>query len=361
MSAAEAPTDVPVADLPSGAPIPSSIPPPTADSSSSSPPSSNNSSKAAPRLPLSFLLSAPSRLDAFIAHLNRCMQTPSGADAVLQFVCYTSRLSSALLASLAGHVLARRSASELVALALALPSRATAILFTTAAAAAASPAVVVVPTGGVRAGAETAAARAALLLSARLKALSGLCSEARTITRLWALLGLYFWARSLVLETAASLSSTSSSSGDEKQGTAAAAAHPRKSLGEHLVAWAQLLGCLGFQVLENGAYLSSRGVLGWGPEAQARAGVWSVRAWGVFVGLEIGRLAAQLSSPDGRARLAAAGELDASRKTLARNLAWAPLVVHWGGGGYLPDAAVGLLGCVPGTIGMRDLWKKTAA
>jgi hypothetical protein len=132
--------------------------------------------------------------------------------------------------------------------------------------------------------------------------------------------------------------------------------------------WVQFVSCVVLQVLENGAYLSSRGVLGWTPQQQGRAYVLSSRFWAVHVGIELGKLAAEglarRRAATARTTGAAGEEKEEEerwRKQLARNLAWAPLTVHWGmEKGFVSDGFVGLLGTIPGLIQMRDLWKETA-
>ncbi|KAL2156291.1 hypothetical protein VTH82DRAFT_1036, partial [Thermothelomyces myriococcoides] len=160
--APDVPAPAPVADLPSGEPIPSSTPP----------------SKTPKRrsIPLVALLAAlPSNVDVFLTRLDKCLATPSGIDTVMLLLCYTSKLGASVLSSLSQSAL-RRSAREWIALVAALP-RGTTVLFS-------SP----VSEGNTKATVHPAAALA-LLLSKRLSALSSLLSEARMILRLWALLG----------------------------------------------------------------------------------------------------------------------------------------------------------------------------
>ncbi|KAI0202955.1 hypothetical protein F4808DRAFT_62674 [Astrocystis sublimbata] len=330
MSSSAETTSAPT-DLPTGDPVPYSSPPLPLPKPAS--------------LPLRELLSAtPSNIDAFLAHLQRCLSTPSGVDTVLMFVSYTSRLSSAVLTTLVQPAL-QRSAARLIALAAALPPSAT-LVFDAKTLPSTSVALV-------------------LDLAKRLKALAGLTSEARTITRLWGLLSMYFWARKLVLQRKkeADLNQTTSSSTSTDNF-------------ETAIAWSQLTACAIFQALENGTYLSSKGILGWAPKTQAKAGVWSARFWGSYVMLEFVRLFYESSKRGGRTRSEkfAGGKTvavvekeekewaGAWRNSLLRNAAWTPLTVHWSlEQGLLSDMAVGALASVPGCMGMHDLWRKTAA
>lgn len=325
MSGEPQPSTGVIADLPSGEPIPS--------------PGHLPSPKPAP-FPLRALLAAtPSNVDAFLAHLNRCLSTPSGIDTTLLFVCYTSRVASSALTALSRSAL-RRSAREWVALVAALPPRTT-VLFDASSTSLPS----------------TAAAAAALTLANRLRALSGLVSEARTIMRLWALLGMYFWARGLVQKTRQALRARESAGvgGDEK----ITPRDERQTVVDAAIAYTQLVACIVFQTLENGAFLSSKGVLGWSPQTQARAGKWSARFLAVHIGVELGRLAAE--SFGVVPTKIASGSLDTWRKQVIRNMAWMPLTVHWGSEkGFVSDWLIGLIACIPGTIQMGQLWRETA-
>ncbi|AEO57896.1 hypothetical protein MYCTH_2304628 [Thermothelomyces thermophilus ATCC 42464] len=326
--APDAPAAAPVADLPSGEPIPSSTPP----------------SKTPKRrsIPLGALLAAlPSNVDAFLTRLDKCLSTPSGIDTVMLLLCYTSKTGASVLSSLSQSAL-RRSAREWIALVASLP-RGTTVVFSSPAAA-----------GNTKATVPPVAALA-LLLSKRLSALSSLLSEARMILRLWALLGMYFWARGLVRRT---LSKSTTTTPEKQDGSA-------PSRLETAIEYLRLALCVAFQALENGAYLSSRGVMGWSPARQGEAYRWSARLWGAYVGIEIGRLAAERFGPAGADGTAFAArpphEKSEWAKKMARQLAWAPLTVHWGSEkGLVSEMTVGLLASIPGVIQMRDLWASTA-
>ncbi|KAK3302291.1 uncharacterized protein B0T15DRAFT_300097 [Chaetomium strumarium] len=324
----EAPVAAPVADLPSGEPIPSSTPP-------------ARTPKRRP-LPLGALLAAlPSNVDAFLTRLDKCLATPSGIDTVMLFLCYTSKLSASVLSSLSQSAL-RRSAREWIALVASLP-RGTTVVFT-------SPATAAGATGAKTA--LPATATLALLLSKRLSALSSLLSEARMILRLWALLGMYFWARGLLRRTLLCSSSPPSSTKDAEK-------EPSSSKAAAALEYLRLVLCVTFQALENGAYLSSRGVMSWTPAQQGRAFKWSARLWGAYVGIELGKLAAErLGGGFGAKTKAERGEW--AKKT-ARQLAWAPLTLHWGSDkGLVSEMTVGVLASIPGIIQLRDLWASTA-
>ncbi|KAI1094658.1 hypothetical protein F5B19DRAFT_444191 [Rostrohypoxylon terebratum] len=321
-------TELATADLPSGEPIPSAAPAPVP------------SPKPFPIRDL--LAAAPSNADAFLAHLQRCLQTPSGIDTTLLLVCYASRLSASVLEALTRPAI-RRSANQLLAIAASLPPSATLVF-----------SAKMLPGGGVA---------AILELAKRLRALSALLSDARTFLRLWGLLNMYFWARRLILSRGKPPA--------EKEGGGG----QREDRVERAVSWIQMSTCVVFQALENAAYLSSKGVLGWSPAAQRRASLWSARFWAAFVGVEVGRLFYESHRRGLRTREEkfAGGKTaaqvqrdeiewgDAWKKSVARNLAWAPLTVHWSlEQGLLGEMAIGALASIPGIIQMRDLWRRTA-
>ena len=331
----------PLADLPSGPPVPSpSLP----------------SAKPPRPMPLGAVLTAvPSNVDAFVARLSRCLSTPSGIDTVMLFLCFTSRFSASVLSSLS-HSILRRSARDWIALVASLPPRTT-VFFAGPApvAAAATTTATVVASSGTP---STAAAAAALVLAQRLKALSSLLSEARMILRLWALLGMYSMAKGLVRK---SFAASSSSRTTEKGGQQQQQQQGFSSRLDATLAWTRLALCVALQSLENGAYLSQRGVLGWSPRQQGLAYKWSARFWAAFVGIELGQLLAQGLGPRATYAQAAAGETIAWRKKLARTMAWMPLTIHWSTDkGIVSEPWVGFLASIPGIIQMRDLWAENA-
>ena len=313
-SAAVAAAAEPVSTLPSGEAI----------SSSSAPPASEKPSSTTP--PLSAVAAAaPAQADALLAHLLRCAQTRAGADVVLMFLCYASRLGGSVLETLSRPAL-QHSARRLVAAAYKLPPAATVVLAT-----APSP---------------PPAAALALQVAARLKAFSGMLSEWRTMGRLWGLLGMYFSAKKLLLKA------RTQTADDDPEKRAAARF-------DTVVAAVQLAAIVSFQAAENAAYLSSRKVLAFSPVAQRQLARWSVRSWAVYIGIELGRLLVDRSR-----KLKAGKDLawqEEWNSSFTRNLSWAPLTLHWSmDQGPLPDLLVSLFAAYPATGAMRDLWRSTA-
>ncbi|KAM3480944.1 hypothetical protein MY5147_000918 [Beauveria neobassiana] len=235
--------------------------------------------------------SALARTDAFIAHLQRCMQTRAGADTVLMFACYATRLAGNLL-DIGGRAALRSSARQLVAALFSLPP--------------------------ARALGDHA------LIAARKQQKQ---------------------------------KQTDSLSDESAEKTFAA-----------LVAWAQTLCLVVFQVCENAAYLGSKKILPIKPLNQGRLAILSVRFWGAYVAMEVVK---HLTERARRLSATASGGVKTAaeekrwqedwRTAFYRNAAWAPLTMHWGTpGGLLPDVLVALFALYPATGGMRDLWRRTA-
>lgn len=117
-------------------------------------------------------------------------------------------------------------------------------------------------------------------------------------------------------------------------------------------------------------------MLGWTPREQGRAYVVGSRWLAAYTGLEIGRLLADIVVANKKPALEeknkseeesvkqeeeSRAHMEAVRRSMAINLAWTPLTLHWATeGGFLTDLAVGLGGCIPGVLQMRKLWKETA-
>ncbi|KAK1502194.1 peroxin 11C [Colletotrichum tamarilloi] len=323
-----------VSDLPSGDPIPAAPPPPTA--ASPAPIATPKGTAKKPTL-AQILAATPSNVDAFVAHLNRCFATPSGIDAVLCCLCYTSRFSASVIDSLSASAL-RHSARKLVALAFSLPPDTTILLS--------------------KAPPAAAAASRGMRVAGHLRALASLLSEARTITRLWSLLPLYLWLRRLM--TTPAITEEEREKGTKDASEAAL---------DRALSWLQVVACLILQSLESSSYLASKGVLPMTPKQQGTAARWSVRFWSVFVGSELGRLAIEKLRRRAAIRR---GELEVGSeeykewadvwgRTLARQASWFPLTVHWSmDKGFVPEMGIGLLGSIPGVVQMRQLWKETA-
>jgi hypothetical protein len=319
--ATEATSASSIASLPSGKPIDSSAP---------------KSNRPPPSL-ASLLTAGPYAVDSFLARLHRCLQTRSGADTVLFFICYASRFAGAALEDISRSAL-RHAAQNLIALAVKLPPSTT-VTFDSA------PLV-------------SPAAAIALQLSARLKALAATLSEIRTFGRLWGLLGLYFASKNLVKSALAPPKKEGEANGDGR--TRAQARF------DTFWAAAQILALVSFQLNENIVYLASKKILGVSPATQGRLGRLSVRSWAVYTFMELARL---LIVRQRRASARASGELTAKdaewrrdwTKDFTRNLSWAPMTVHFSvENGPLNELGISALGLYPAISQMRELWADNA-
>jgi hypothetical protein len=158
--------------------------------------------------------------------------------------------------------------------------------------------------------------------------------------RLWGLLSIYNWGKRVY------------------------SSPPKDALARGVV-YTQVASNLAYQYLENGAYLASKGVLGWSKEKQTRAWIWSSRFWMLHVGLDFVRLwrEANLRTLKGKAKEGSDEDnkwISKWRKEMVVNAAWAPLTLHWSlEEGFAGDFWVGLLGSVAGVAGFRELWRIT--
>ncbi|KAI8931966.1 hypothetical protein NX059_010862 [Plenodomus lindquistii] len=199
------------------------------------------------------------------------------------------------------------------------------------------------------------------------KALAGTISDYRIFVRLWGLVGIYTWARGTYLSP---LPSTAD----------------KKDKMVRSLTWCAIASCVGFQVLENGAYLSSKGALttsSWtGDAGKARENawwIWSSRFWAAYVGAEIARLGVEWyyhvprptpTHGDGEKEDKIRQEEEGRKrrasnwlwwKDLASNLAYAPMTVHWSlERGLLSDWGVGACGIVAGGSNLAHAWRQTA-
>jgi hypothetical protein len=192
----------------------------------------------------------------------------------------------------------------------------------------------------------------------------------RIFVRLWGLAGLYVWARGLA---------------QTPLGKEAGA----KERVVRRITWAQITSLALFQVLENGAYLASKGVLtsdAWSGEAgKRREGawwMWSSRFWAAHVALELVRVGAlryyETGDTASRTEKDIVGDGEKEGKLLAgqkrrerwiwwrdavSNVAYMPMTLHWSveaERGFLSDWGVGLLGAIAGGCLLLDAWKQIA-
>lgn len=283
--------------------------------------------------------------DRTILRLSKLLSTPSGTDVLLCTTSYTLTLVRALLSRL----LERRLAD----IATDIAEKADGILLPGETLIASLPA----PTS-------TKLMAQAVGSS---KALADTIADYRIFVRLWGVVGLYTWARATWLERL-----PEDASGKEKTLRG--------------LTWAAIVSCVGFQVLENGAYLSSKGALttaSWtGDAGKARENkwwLWSSRFWAAYVGVELVRLAVLRlyreeqvvgSAGDGEKEDKIRAEEKAKQekldnwlwwKDLASNMAYAPMTVHWSlEQGLLSDWGVGACGMVAGGALLADAWRRTA-
>lgn len=288
------------------------------------------------------LLTAAKSSDSLLLRLSRLFSTPSGTDSLLCTLGYTLTL----LHSLLNHALTAR----LTSLATSIASKASEALLPGETLITTFPAP---PSTQLLAHATTSS-----------KALADLISDYRIFVRLWGLFGIYSWGR-----------------GTWTTPLAAGAGRKEKLL--RAVTWGQVAACAAYQVLENGAYLASKGVLntaGWsgevGAKRQARWWVWSCRFWAAHVGLEGVRLGAlwyyRRKEEEGMGVGDGEKEEKLSREERRKedrvwwrdavsNMAYAPLTVHWSvEEGVVGEAWVGFLGMVAGAVALREEWRHTA-
>ena len=140
--------------------------------------------------------------------------------------------------------------------------------------------------------------------------------------------------------------------------------------------------CAIYQALENGAYLSGKGILGWDKKRVAKAWVWSGRAWMVHVALELARLAYEIQqfASKGSGKVAGeTGEIEGKgelelrdekvqvqrwerwRTELGVNAAYAPMTVHYSlENGPLGEGTIGALGVLVGWLTFGKAWRECA-
>jgi hypothetical protein len=256
-----------------------------------------------------------SKTDARIQRLSKILSTPSGLDSTLTLVGYGFFLISSQLQAL-----------EKLELKTFTP------LFASNASETA-----------LKAGIASVPTLADLVAST--KAVAGMCSDFRTFTRLWGLLGVYAMAKKQYLD-------------------------PPKDAVLKALSLAQTLSLGGYYVYENGYYLAGKGVLrGWKPEKITKWAKTSMRLFFMFVLLEFVRLwrARQLREErkarvdgDEKSRADIEKEEEVWWRSSMTNLAYIPLSAHWASEkGIITDGVVGLLMSFVGVVKVRAAWAAT--
>lgn len=198
------------------------------------------------------------------------------------------------------------------------------------------------------------------------KAIADVIADYRIFVRMWGMLGLYTWARDTYLSPL-----------PREAG--------RKEKLLRGTTWAAIASCVLFQVLENGAYASSKGMLtssAWtgdaGKKRETWWWVWSSRFWAVYVGCELVRLLIERAYHEPRLQRAGDGEKEDKLrveqekkeardntftwwKDLISNIAYAPMTLHWSvEEGLMSDLQVGVCGTIAGGALLAGAWRKTA-
>jgi hypothetical protein len=188
-------------------------------------------------------------------------------------------------------------------------------------------------------------------LSASSKLLSAKISDYRIFVRLWGLLGIYAWGKSVYNS-------------------------PPKDPVLRSIAYAQVGVNLCFQTLENVAYLAGHGIMTLAPEKQGKAWILSANFWAAHIALDFVRLY-RVRSLWGAKEVDAEGkEVDVEDKEFkakreaevatwwrqfVADCCYAPMSIHYSRpGGYLTQMQIGMLGIVAGGTGLREMWRKTA-
>jgi hypothetical protein len=188
-------------------------------------------------------------------------------------------------------------------------------------------------------------------LSASSKVLSARISDYRMFVRLWGLLSIYTWGKSVYNS-------------------------PPKDPVLRSIAYAQVSVNLCFQTFENMAYLANHGITNLSPEKQGRAWLYSARFWAAHVALDFVRLyrvrslwAKKEVGTDGTEVVLDEKEFKATRdaeealwwRQFVVDFCYAPMTIHYSRpAGLLTQMQIGSLGIVAGGAGMREMWRKTA-
>ncbi|KAK5119070.1 hypothetical protein LTR62_000281 [Meristemomyces frigidus] len=281
---------------------------------------------------LSNLLHSPGlHTDKVLTHLNRVLATSAGVEATLCTLCYTLYFVHSRLLRI------RKTKHSPLAITLATKVSTLILPGETLVASISPPKSYLSGT------------------CASVKALADLTNDVRYFTRLWGLIPIYNWAKDHYLK-------------------------PPGDASLKALIWGQVLMFSTFQVLENGAYLASKGILkgeAW-HRRQPKWWVWSNRFCLAYLGLEGLRLlrirqlrynedfGAKNTTSDedeGMVRI----ESEALRRKWQSEFyvgaGWLPLTLQRSFGdqsaGPLDETWIGICGMIPGIIALGNVWQQT--
>jgi len=277
---------------------------------------------------------ALSESDRFVTRLLKVIATPGGTDRLLCTAAYTFQLTSAIINNRLNNATEKlaKQIAEKASKAL-LPGETVVATF--------EPPPI---------------AQALAKLSITSKKLATLISDYRIFVRLWGLLGIYAWGKSVYLD-------------------------PPKDRVLRWIAYTQVALNACFQSIENRAYLAGKTIIQRDTSLQLRDWCWSSRFWCAHTTLEFVRLyrmkkiweaedkaAAQNKKGEGawwsgdeEAKNKRRAEIAGWWKDLIVNGAYYPMTFHWSlTDGLLTEVQIGILGIIAGGTGLREIWNKTA-
>lgn len=277
---------------------------------------------------------ALSESDRFVTRVLKVIATPGGMDRILCTAAYTLQLTSAIINNRLNHATERlaQQIAEKASTAL-LPGETVAVTF--------EPPPI---------------AQLLAKCSITSKKLATLISDYRIFIRLWGLLGIYAWGKSVYLD-------------------------PPKDKVLRWIAYTQVALNACFQTIENRAYLAGKTIISREAQLQLKDWCWSSRFWCAHTTLEFIRLyrtkkiweaedrAASQNKKGEGAWWSGDEEAKAKRETevagwwkdLVVNAAYYPMTFHWSlESGLLTEIQIGILGVIAGGTGLREVWKKTA-
>lgn len=259
--------------------------------------------------------------DQTLAHFTAVLSTPAGTDSFLNTTYYTLTFLAATINT--------TLEAQLDSIAIQFAKNASAALL---------PGESVVATFKAPAIA-THLAR----LSTSFKTLGSRISDYRTFVRMWGLLGIYAWAKSVYL-------------------------NPPKDAVLRRITYAQVAVNFCFQYVENVAYLATHGIISRPAERIGRDWMLSAKFFAAHVVLDFIRLYrvrklwdTEEVGEEKEAKVARQKEVETWWRQLLVDCCFAPMTVHWSRpDAFLTDAQVGFLGMVAAGAGFREVWRKTA-
>jgi hypothetical protein len=254
------------------------------------------------------------KIDQFLSHLHRTIESRGHRDVVLLFAGEATRLVSFVLQLLSSYLRKGKNINHPLSR-LLCRSQIKSIVASTARAADCS------------------------------RAFTAMLDEWQVMNRLWGVLDMWMAAREIMTQIS----------------RRASIEDPVTPM-EVAIQASQTLCLTAFHICEAASFLSSKGITNLSAKTQEKLSFFAIRSWTAFTMVEVGRLLLDgLHTPHDREKALPGYWKARWRKDMLQNLAWLSVSLHWSlRNGLIPEGLVSPLAVFATWSLVKDAWEETA-